>query len=192
MKKLLLTICSSLFCVLSYAQTEHLTFKGLPIDGSKQEFVKELQSQGYENAPEMGADDVLSGTFIGRDCYVVIVGTPITNTVWKVGILFKLKYDNWSSIKRAYDELVDIYTEKYGAPILDQKEFKSPWREGDGHELTALRSDRCVYGTMFAYTKDGVDIGYVEIRMTTHCQIMIGYQDSINSALLTKERANEI
>ena len=76
--------------------------------------------------------------------------------------------------------------------ILDQKEFKSPWREGDGHELTALRSDRCVYGTMFAYTKDGVDIGYVEIRMTTHCQIMIGYQDSINSALLTKERANEI
>ena len=188
MKKLLLTICSSLFCVLSYAQTEHLTFKGLPIDGSKQEFVKELQSQGYVYVD----DDKLSGTFIGRDSYVFIYGTPITNTVWRVVALFESPYDNWSSIKRAYDELVDIYTEKYGAPILDQKEFKSPWREGDGHELFALRSDRCVYGTMFAYTKDGVDIGYVEIRMTTHCQIMIGYQDSINSALLTKERANEI
>ena len=146
MKKLLLTICSSLFCVLSYAQTEHLTFKGLPIDGSKQEFVKELQSQGYENAPEMGADDVLSGTFIGRDCYVVIVGTPITNTVWKVGILFKLKYDNWSSIKRAYDGLVDVYT----------------------------------------------NVGYVAISMTTNCNIIIEYEDDINSDLLTKERANEI
>nr|WP_288869087.1 hypothetical protein [uncultured Alistipes sp.] len=63
MKKLLLTICSSLFCVLSYAQTEHLTFKGLPIDGSKQEFVKELQRQGYVYVD----DDILSGTFIGRD-----------------------------------------------------------------------------------------------------------------------------
>ena len=80
MKKLLLTICSSLFCVLSYAQTEHLTFKGLPIDGSKQEFVKELQRQGYVYVD----DDILSGTFIGRDSYVFIYDTPITNTVWQV------------------------------------------------------------------------------------------------------------
>lgn len=109
MKKLLLTICSSLFCVLSYAQTEHLTFKGLPIDGSKQEFVKELQSQGY-NVPKMGDDDILSGTFIGQDSYVFIYDTPITNTVWKVGVLFKSTYDNWSTIKRVYDDLVDVYT----------------------------------------------------------------------------------
>jgi hypothetical protein len=192
MKKLLLTICSSLFCVLSYAQTEHLTFKGLPIDGSKQEFVKELQSQGYENAPEMGADDVLSGTFIGRDCYVFIYDTPITNTVWQVGVLFKSTYDTWSLIKRIYDDLVDVYTKKYGAPILDQKEFKSPWREGDGHELFALRSDRCVYRTVFVYIKDRMDIGCVEIRMANDCRIIILYEDSINSDLLTKERANEI
>lgn len=191
MKKLLLTICSSLFCVLSYAQTEHLTFKGLPIDGSKQEFVKELQSQGY-NVPKMGDDDILSGTFIGQDSYVFIYDTPITNTVWKVGVLFKSTYDNWSTIKRVYDDLVDVYTKKYGAPILDQKEFKSPWREGDGHELFALRSDRCVYRTVFVYIKDRMDIGYVEIRMTTNCKIIIGYEDSINSDLLTKERANEI
>ena len=171
MKKLLLTICSSLFCVLSYAQTEHLTFKGLPIDGSKQEFVKELQRQGYVYVD----DDILSGTFIGRDSYVFIYDTPITNTVWQVG-----------------DDLVDVYTKKYGAPILDQKEFKSPWREGDGHELFALRSDRCVYRTVFVYIKDRMDIGCVEIRMANDCRIIILYEDSINSDLLTKERANEI
>lgn len=106
MKKLLLTICSSLFCVLSYAQTEHLTFKGLPIDGSKQEFVKELQRQGYVYVD----DDILSGTFIGRDSYVFIYDTPITNTVWQVGVLFKSTYDTWSLIKRIYDDLVDVYT----------------------------------------------------------------------------------
>ena len=191
MKKLLLTICSSLFCVLSYAQTEHLTFKGLPIDGSKQEFVKALQSQGY-NVPKMGDDDILSGTFIGQDSYVFIYDTPITNTIWKVVVLFESTFDTWSTIKRAYDGLVDVYTKKYGAPILDQKELKSPYKEGFGLELQALKTDRCVYETVFAYTKDGVDIGYVEIRMTTDCQIMIGYEDSINFDLLTKERANEI
>ena len=188
MKKLLLTICSLLFCVLSYAQTEHLMFKGLPIDGSKQEFVKELQRQGYVYVD----DDILSGTFIGRDSYVFIYDTPITNTVWQVGVLFKSAYDTWSLIKRIYDDLVDVYTKKYGAPILDQKEFKSPWREGDGHELFALRSDRCVYRTVFVYIKDGMDIGCVEIRMANDCRIIILYEDSINSDLLTKERANEI
>ena len=188
MKKLLLTIGSSLFCVLSYAQTEHLTFKGLPIDGSKQEFVKELQRQGYGYVD----DDILSGTFIGRDSFVFILGTPISNTIWKAAVLFESTYDAWSSIKRAYDGLVDVYTEKYGTPILDQKEFKSPWREGDGHELYALKSDRCVYRAAFACTKDGVDIGYVAISMTAKCQIMIEYEDSINSDLLTKEKADEI
>ena len=188
MKKLLLTICSSLFCVLSYAQTEHLTFKGLPIDGSKQEFVKELQSQGYVYVD----DDILSGTFIGRDSYVFIYGTPITNTVWRVVALFESPYDNWSSIKRAYDGLVDVYTKKYGAPFLDKKEFKSPYKEGDGHELYALKSDRCVYSTSFACTKNGVNVGYVAISMTTNCNIIIEYEDDINSDLLTKERANEI
>ena len=72
MKKLLLTVCFLSFCALSYAQTEHLMFKGLPIDGSKQEFVKELQRQGYVYVD----DDKLSGTFIGRDSYVFIYDTP--------------------------------------------------------------------------------------------------------------------
>ena len=103
-----------------------------------------------------------------------------------------MKYDNWSSIKRAYDGLVDVYTKKYGAPFLDKKEFKSPYKEGDGHELYALKSDRCVYSTSFACTKNGVNVGYVAISMTTNCNIIIEYEDDINSDLLTKERANEI
>ena len=124
MKKLLLTICSSLFCVLSYAQTEHLTFKGLPIDGSKQEFVKELQRQGYVYVD----DDILSGTFIGRDSYVFIYDTPITNTVWQVGVLFKSTYDTWSLIKRIYDEVFFF---------ADAKTLKLP----DDELITELKED---------------------------------------------------
>ena len=87
MKKLLLTICSSLFCVLSYAQTEHLTFKGLPIDGSKQEFVKELKRCGY--IVELGSDDCLSGEFVGRACLVIIHSTPRTDIVCGVTVIFE-------------------------------------------------------------------------------------------------------
>ena len=108
MKKLLLTICSSLFCVLSYAQTEHLTFKGLPIDGSKQEFVKELKRCGY--IVELGSDDCLSGEFVGRACLVIIHSTPRTDIVCGVTVIFEQVYDAWSQIKSAYENLVWFYS----------------------------------------------------------------------------------
>lgn len=192
MKKLLLIVCLLLSCGVVCAQSEHLIFKGLSIDGSKQEFVKELKRQGYVNVPEMGNDDILSGTFIGQDSYVFVGSTPITNIMWKVGVLFKTTYDTWSLIKETYDGLVDVYTQKYGNPVLEQKDFKAPWKEGDGHELIALKSDMCAYKTMFAYAKNGTIIGYIAISMTTACQILIQYEDSINTDLLTKEKAQEI
>ena len=191
MKKLLLTICSSLFCVLSYAQTEHLTFKGLPIDGSKQEFLEKLKRQGYSRVFNV-EDDVLSGSFTGRDCYILVASTPITNTVWKAAVLFESTYDTWSLIKTTYDCLIDVYRLKYGGPALEQKDFIHPWKEGDGNELIALKSDKCVYKTFFLQKKEGVLIGCIIISMTTNCQILIEYEDTINSALLTKEKADEI
>ena len=40
--------------------------------------------------------------------------------------------------------------------------------------------------------ENGVNVRYVAISMTTNCNIIIEYEDDINSDLLTKERANEI
>lgn len=191
MKKLLLTICTSLFCVLSYAQTEHFTFKGLPIDGKEQEFIKELEQQGFERVRYVDKA-VLSGSFIGRDSYIMVYSTPITHTVWKIMVLFERTYDTWREIKSTYDQLVDLYIQKYGSPALEIKNFTDPWKEGDGHEWLALKSGACVYGTGFVYAKEGERIGSVIIEMTNNCQITIHYEDKINFDLLEKEQAQDI
>lgn len=190
MKKLLLTICTSLFCVLSYAQTEHLTFKGLPIDGNKQEFVKELKRCEY--IVELGSDDCLSGEFVGRACLVIIHSTPRTDIVCGVTVIFEQVYDAWSQIKSAYENLVWFYSKKYGDPILDKKEFTGTWKDGDGHELFALKHDQCIYKTDFSYIKDDVLIGYVMIEMTNTCRIVINYYDTANVALMRKEQVQDI
>ena len=95
MKKLLLTVCFLSFCALSYAQTEHLMFKGLPIDGSKQEFVKELQRQGYVYVD----DDKLSGTFIGRIVMFLFMIHPLRIPYGKSGFCSNRHMTHGASLK---------------------------------------------------------------------------------------------
>lgn len=191
MKKVLLTVCFFLFCGFVCAQTEHFTFKGLPIDGEEQEFIEKLKLQGYIKVQYVDKA-VLSGSFIGRDSFIMVYSTPLTNTVWKVMVLFEHTFNTWSEIKSVYEQLVDLYIQKYGSPTLEKKIFTSPWEEGDGHELLALKSGACVYGAGFVYSKENDTIGTIIIEMTNNCQLRIHYEDKINFDLLEKEQAQEI
>ncbi|WP_418992461.1 hypothetical protein [Alistipes sp.] len=125
MKKVLLTVCFFLFCGFVCAQTEHFTFKGLPIDGEEQEFIEELELQGYRRVRYIETcgnktvnENVLSGSFTGRDSHIKIYSTPISNTIWKVRVMFMHNFDTWKEIKSAYEQLVDLYDQKYGSPTL--------------------------------------------------------------------------
>lgn len=107
-------------------------------------------------------------------------------------MIFEQVYDAWSQIKSAYENLVWFYSKKYGDPILDKKEFTGTWKDGDGHELFALKHDQCIYKTDFSYIKDDVLIGYVMIEMTNTCRIVINYYDTANVALMRKEQVQDI
>ena len=50
MKKLFLSLMFSLVSLVSYAQTEspHLTFKGVPIDGTLNGYVQKMKQKGFD------------------------------------------------------------------------------------------------------------------------------------------------
>ena len=51
MKNYLLTIAFSLTTMLNFAQqSEHLTFKGVPIDGTLNDFVTKMTQNGFTNS----------------------------------------------------------------------------------------------------------------------------------------------
>ena len=76
MKKSIVTFFVLVVTLVSFAQndTEHLTFKGVPIDGTLSEYVKKMKSAGFEYL-EGGIDyAVLQGDFAGfKDCNVLNV-----------------------------------------------------------------------------------------------------------------------
>lgn len=47
MRKIILLLCCAIISSITFAQTEseHLTFKGIPIDGSLNSFVRKLKTQ---------------------------------------------------------------------------------------------------------------------------------------------------
>lgn len=56
MKKIIL-FCYLFFCLsVVYAQEEHLTFKGIPIDGTIKEFVSKLREKGFEFEEDYSAE----------------------------------------------------------------------------------------------------------------------------------------
>ena len=65
MKKLLITL-TMLFAVINIMAQEHLSFKGIPIEGSMTAFCQKLKAKGFT---QMGRDNnvtMFTGDFTGR------------------------------------------------------------------------------------------------------------------------------
>ena len=184
MKKLLLTLCAILFAMSAYAQ-EHMTFKGVSMGCNITTFVSQLESKGYTKKLLQDNGAVLSGSFAGKDdCIIFVLCTESTKTVWKVAVKFP-EQTSWYSLKSEYNTLKASYTEKYGTP-KSYEFFSSPYYEGDGYELQALRMDKCTYASYFS-----TPVGDIGLEMTDDKCIRVSYEDAANVKIrrVEKERA---
>lgn len=72
MKRLVTILCSLLACLSLVAQTNSdntIKFLGIPIDGSKEQMIKELKNKGFKYNPQF---ENLSGRFNGKDSNIYI------------------------------------------------------------------------------------------------------------------------
>ena len=89
MKRYLLIIAFISLMIGMNAQ-EHLSFKGIPIDGSLSQFVNKLEQEGYAlvYTNDEGDACVLRGTFAGySNCNVYVISTEKSHIVWDVTVM---------------------------------------------------------------------------------------------------------
>jgi hypothetical protein len=87
MKKIitaLMLLMLSVPMLRSQSSEEHLKFKGIPITGSKENFVKQLKKQGFKN--KYLSDDFLIGEFVGEECTLSFNTTPNSKILYKVTV----------------------------------------------------------------------------------------------------------
>lgn len=164
---------------------DHLTFKGISIEGNVDDVINSLRNMGYTEIQPYSSYEhnaVLQGTFAGiTDCLIVVMGTSVSKTAYTIGVCFPKSFD-WHSLKSQYLLFKEKLSQKYGLPISQEK-FMFPFSEGDGLEIFTLRAKACTYMSAFI-----IEHGKVGVAITSDCQVDIMYIDKEGSELNDREK----
>ena len=153
----------------------HLEFKGVPINGSKDVVADAVEKMGFTFVD--GGDDgaLFNGKFAGIDnCQILVSSSPHTKQTYGISI-FTPENLNWWGVKAEYDGIKSMLGKKYGRPSECTEFFSDPYELGDGYELTAFSTGNAIY-----VTKYSTSVGDISVMITQSAQLLISYSDKVN------------
>lgn len=165
---------------------EHLTFKGIPIDGPFSSFKASMQAEGFEFLGTEGQAHGFSGIFLGQK--VTVVAMEGSGTIYRVGVVFE-EQEVWSILKGQYLNIKSLLTAKYGDPIDVVEEFQESYMEGGGHEVHYLERDQCTYQSTF---QSSDDVGTVQLKLTNLPCVGLIYEDKINAERVANQYIDDL
>lgn len=106
MKKIVVTLFLLMSFTLTFSQSsEHLKFKGVPIDGTLNEYVSKMKQAGFQLIRTDDGVALLEGEFAGyRGCFIAVSTLKSVNVVNTIGVVFPARED-WSSLEGDYEHL---------------------------------------------------------------------------------------
>ena len=187
MKKILFVIAFVFIALGASAQkiSEHLKFKGIPIDGPIEEFVNKMEDKGLKYVEKINNHYALTGKFAGySNCDIYCLCAENSDIIYRVGVFFPYK-DTWNSLFTNYDIIKSYLTEKYGNPSECKENFKYEVGNSDFSKFYAAQNEDCDFETTFNL-KEGtiiLSINSTKIKHEKFCNIKLVYTDSANSEI---------
>ena len=176
-------VIAILFCtfanVMGQSSNEHLTFKGVPIDGSVSNFVNKMKQKGFTYVRNYDRKAIMNGTFAGyNDCYVYIYPNG-TDIVRMVAVSFP-ECKSWTTLYGNYVDIKSMLIKKYGTPFKEEERWDSYSEpKDDNSKIWAVKMERCKFQTVFRLDNGIIMLNISSIDM--HCNVGLVYSDDINS-----------
>ena len=149
MKHFIFTILMSAIVAVSSAQTTHMKFKGIPMEGTLNSFVQKLKDKGFTYLGHQDGMALLKGEFAAtKGCTVGVARFSDRDQVNLVAVIFP-EEETWNGITKSYYGLKDMLTEKYGNPESIE-EFSDREPSDDFLKFHALLRDECNFISEFA------------------------------------------
>jgi len=194
MKKIILSLMVVLMTISSYAQTEspHLTFKGVPIDGTLNEYVQKMKQKGFTY---LGTEDgiaLLKGDFAAyKGCTIGVTTLKQKDLVSKITVIFP-NCDTWATLANNYYSLKEMLTEKYGEPADVFEEFQGYSEPRDDNaRMHELGMDRCKYVTTFATPKGSIQLSIGHNSFSASF-VLLSYFDKINGETIRAKAMDDL
>ncbi|MFS0490924.1 hypothetical protein [Leadbetterella byssophila] len=193
MKTFFLTLTFALTTMLTFAQTsEHLSFKGVPIDGTLDEYVSKMKKRGFSHLATEDGIAILKGDFAGyKDCTVGVSTLKQQDLVHKIAVIFPDK-DTWSRLSTNYFDLKQMLTEKYGKPsdVVEKFDGNSQPRD-DNSKMHEVKFDRCKYYSIWETDAGEIQLS-IDHNSVTSCFVKLAYFDKINSAKIKAKAIDDL
>ena len=157
-------------------------FDGIKIGGSESQFISAMEAKGYKVKSKTDVVIQFDGNSAHPDLELYAVVTHKSRLVWKFSVYLP-KETSWYHLKKQYNDYLQVLTEKYGKPDKTYAFFASPYDEGDGYEMTAVKVEKCDYVAFWGKQ--------ISIDISKYCATHISYENEANSALDTKEQDDD-
>lgn len=189
MKKIFITL-ALLFVVINIMAQEHLSFKGIPIEGSITEFCQKLKAKGFISIGRKNNIDMFSGDFTGREATVGVTATNDGKNVFAVVVLFDSS-EEWNTLVNTYDYYKDLYTRKYGEPTFSEE--NNPADSDSNIALMAeVHQGTVVYDSVWEVTGGDIQLSIEKSSGVYEGMVMIRYLDSKNMEIKIQNDLDDI
>jgi hypothetical protein len=196
MQKLLILFLFIATFFTSFSQTKsdtskHLTFKGVPIDGTLAVYILKMKKSGFTHKGTKDGVAILEGDFASyKNCIVGVSTLKQKDLVSKIVVLFPDR-ETWSSLLSNYFNLKELLTEKYGRPSESVEEFQSYTPDDDGSKLTQVQLGACKYYTTYETEKGSIQLT-IENDVITRCFVKLAYFDKLNGDTIKKQALDDL
>jgi len=195
MKTIFSTLFFTVIVITCFAQTKsdtskHLVFKGVPIDGSLNEYVLKMKQNGFTLTGTENGIAMLKGDFASyKDCTVGVATIKGKDLVSKITVIFSTQ-ESWSLLSSNYFNLKELLTEKYGQPSESVEKFSSYEPKDDGSKMTQVHLDACNYITTYVTEKGSIQLSIKGDISSAF--VVLSYFDKINSDIIRAKAKDDL
>ena len=156
---------------------EHMTFQGIPIDGTIKSFHKQMKKHGFKLDFRLEDGYSYRGRYITNNDVIIVLFSPKSKKVQGIAISVNFREmadsKSWQRVKEYYDYVVTLFSEKYDTAKKEITAcFEPPYEEGDGNEVEGIITGKCHYSTLFVTPQGKIEVeiessGYVQFTHAT-------------------------
>ena len=150
MKRLFLQLILTLIVGICSAQSEHMKFKGVPMEGTLQSFTNKLAAKGYTPIGTQDGVSILKGEFAGyKDCTIGAVSDK-SGMVCKVAVMFPAM-EKWGDLEHVTNT------------------YRLILPENTANQKTAWRNS--IADTQMTITQNYMKSKWTDVNITVHLMV---------------------